>query len=225
MEQVYKRFTVQKRRCYETEQQPPNRPAFTLQKSLWESLGQCSPCWVRLWSCPARISSPSRHWDRHPASNTTTNSTGRLHCNPRLEKGISRCSKDKLLECCREELALNQCHQLEHMLKPTSFQTVRDDSEAAGAFNRGVLHGSVTSPSLYNVFMESFPRSVTAEEPKSDYPVIMFADDVQLRSQSREGVQTMLDQAATWVVANDTTWNVANRSIICVDPNEGDYSH
>ena len=40
----------------------------------------------------------------------------------------------------------------------------------------------------------------------------MFADDVRLRSESGEGLQALLDQAATWAVANDMTWNVAKCS-------------
>ena len=126
--------------------------------------------------------------------------------------------KDELLERCREELTPNLCHQLEHMLKPTSFQTVRDDSEAVETFNRRASEGSVTSPSLYNVLMNSFPRSVTADEPRRNNLVIMFADDVQLRAKSRERLHTLLDQAATWAMANDMTWNVAKCSSVWMDP-------
>ncbi len=86
----------------------------------------------------------------------------------------------------------------------------------------GVPQGSVTSLPLYNVFMDSIPRRLIAEEPRSDNPVIMYADDVQLRAKSREGLQALLDQAVTWAVANDMTWNVAKCSIICIDPNQGD---
>ncbi len=89
---------------------------------------------------------------------------------------------------------------------------------AVGPFNREVPQGSVTSPSLYKVSMDSFPRSVTAEEPRSNNPVIIFVDDVQLQAKSREGLQALLDQAATWGVVNGMTWNVAKCSVICVDP-------
>ncbi len=107
------------------------------------------------------------------------------------------------------------------MLEPTSSQTVGDESKAVGTFKWGSAGASVTSPSLYNVYMDSFPCSVIAEEPRRNNPVIIFADDVQLRAKSREGLQALLDQAATWVVANDMTRNVAKCSIICMDANQG----
>ncbi len=111
------------------------------------------------------------------------------------------------------------CHQLERMLKLTSFQTVRDDSKAVGTFNAGVPQGSVTSPSLYNMFIGSFPRSVIAGEPRNTNPVILFADYVELKARSRDELQALLKQAETWAVANDMFWNVTKCSIICADPN------
>ncbi len=69
--------------------------------------------------------------------------------------------------------------------------------------------------------MYSFPRSVLAEEPSSNDPVIMFADDVELRARYRDGLQALLGQAETWAVANDMTWKVVKRSIICAEPNQG----
>ncbi len=139
-----------------------------------------------------------------------------------LKQAYPSVPKDKLLERCRAELTLNLCHQLGNMLNPTSFQTVGGDSEAVGTFNRGVPQGSVPRPSLYNLFMDSFPCSVLAEEPTSNDPVIMFAEDVQLQARSRDGLQAFLRQAATWAIANDITWKVAKCSIICADPNQGD---
>ncbi len=63
------------------------------------------------------------------------------------------------------------------------------------------------------MFIDSFSSSVKAEEPRSNNPVIML---------SRDGLQALLRQAATWAVANDMTWNVAKCSIICSDSKEGD---
>ena len=139
-----------------------------------------------------------------------------------LKQAYSSVAKKKLLELCREELTPKLCHQLQHILKPTSFETVRDDSKAVGTFNMRLPQGSDASPSLYNVFMDSFPRSVIAEEPRSTNPVIMFADDIQLRARSKDSLRALLKQAVTWAVANDMTWNVATCLIICADPNEGD---
>ena len=97
-----------------------------------------------------------------------------------------------------------------------------DNSKAVRTFIRGVPRGSDTSPSLYNVFIDSFPRRVIAKEPSNNNPVIKFADDVQLRARSRDGLQAPLRQAATRAVANDMAWNVAKCSIICSEPKEGD---
>ncbi len=65
-----------------------------------------------------------------------------------LKQAYPSVPKDKIFERCRAELILNLSHQREHMLKPTSFQTVGDDSEAIGTFNRRVPQRFVTSPSL-----------------------------------------------------------------------------
>ncbi len=63
---------------------------------------------------------------------------------------------------------------------------------------------------------------MTAEEPSGNNPVIMFADDAQLRARSKDGLQALLRQAAIWAAAHNMIWNVAKCSIICSDPNEGD---
>ncbi len=60
-----------------------------------------------------------------------------------LKQAYPSVPKDKLLERCRAELTPNLCHRLEHMLKLTSSQTVRDDSEAVGTLNRRVPQGSL----------------------------------------------------------------------------------
>ncbi len=128
-----------------------------------------------------------------------------------LKQAYPSVRKDKLLE-----LSIGKHAQA------TSFQTVEDDYKAVGTFNRGVPQGSVTRTSFYNVFMDSFPRGVTVDEPRSNNLLIMFADDIQLRARYREGLQALLNQATNRAVANDMIWNVAKCSIICADPNEGD---
>ena len=55
-------------------------------------------------------------------------------------------------------------------------------------------------PSLYNVFMDSSSRSMIADEPSRNNPVIMFAGDAQLRARSRDGLQgnrEVMDESQT----------------------------
>jgi len=77
-----------------------------------------------------------------------------------------------------------------------------------GTFHRGVVQGSSLSPALYNMFMDSFAEAVLNGDMECIIALIMFADDVQLRAKTRQGMQKLLDAAGIWADTHGMTWSI-----------------
>jgi len=72
----------------------------------------------------------------------------------------------------------------------------------------GVPQGDPASPTLYNIFMDTFlemcdrvPRSLAID------PASCFADDVLLLARDQASLQFLLSMAEIWAVEHDMTWS------------------
>ncbi len=75
--------------------------------------------------------------------------------------------------------------------------------------DRGVPQVSLTSPSLYNLFMDKFAERLS-EVPRdvADIPVVLLAYDVLLTADSTKGLQKLLEIATNWGEDRQMKWNV-----------------
>ncbi len=70
---------------------------------------------------------------------------------------------------------------------------INDVGEECFTVDRGVAQGSPLSPTLYNMFMDTFAElldTTPARAPKE--PWKMFADDVKLSTVNEKGLQRLL---------------------------------
>jgi len=136
-----------------------------------------------------------------------------------LKQAYPTVPRDKLLQLAKERLSENLYNQIEYFLQAMTFYTVGDETETTGQFERGVAQGSSLSPALYNLFMDTFAEKLLASDPELLFAIIMFADDVQLRSKTRQGLQKLLDAATAWAEENHMTWSITKCLVISEDSN------
>lgn len=122
--------------------------------------------------------------------------------------------RDILIRELHRRVPSDLANQVEYFLQPTTFYTAGDPEKKEHTLERGVPQGSPLSPALYNLFMDTFPEQLLQCEQEASEPIIMFADDVQLRAKSRRGLQQLLDQAACWAQSMDMTWSIGKCSVI-----------
>ena len=104
---------------------------------------------------------------------------------------------------------------LANMLAPNWIWTLGDPPEHYYRIGKGVPQGGVLSPSLYNVFMDSFYEAVAGVPAAiSTRPAIMYADDVRMQSRSPQGLQILLKRAHRWAQSNAMTWNPAKSFVL-----------
>jgi len=107
---------------------------------------------------------------------------------------------------------------LEQIYDSATVRLAPNDAESATiTFDTGVAQGSITSPQLFNIFINALLRMLTAtgqnqvgkdQDDKSQdadhgyqFNNISFIDDISIFAETPEGRQTLLD-----VVQEFTTW-------------------
>ena len=72
----------------------------------------------------------------------------------------------------------------------------------------GVFQGSILSPFLFNLFIDSL-ASLLNNGSVPDTISLFFADDIVIKGKSRRAVQRVLDICARWASEHDMTWGIA----------------
>ena len=98
-------------------------------------------------------------------------------------------------------------------LQPTRILTKGDSSAAFGEVSRGVPQGASSSPTVYNVYMDTYAERLV-RELGDDVDVTMFADDVKLRARTTEGLQRGLDVSTNWATDAGMTWGTAKCHVL-----------
>ncbi len=132
-----------------------------------------------------------------------------------LKAAYDRVPRDKLIVLLKRRLPNNLFRQVVPFLLTTWTRAVGDTSPTEAELTRGVPQESPLSPSLFNIFMDVLDERI---QPKNnmnnDSRIILFADDVQLRARTREGLQAPLNAAKQWADEFDMTWSASKCATI-----------
>ena len=142
-----------------------------------------------------------------------------------LKSAYTEVPRDKLIEVISPRLTSNTTNMITLCLQPLLIQTKGDHSKKQGLQTRGVTQGSPLSPTLYNLYMDTYPqqlRQTTSGEMKS-WSVDLFADDVKLQTTKPETLQTLLDTSTKWADDMGMTW--APQKCTIITPKDETHKH
>ncbi len=107
---------------------------------------------------------------------------------------------------------------LKMTLAPLRIQTKGDDHISWFQIDRGVAQGSPLSPTLYNIFMDTFveemddiPTTIALN------PCTLFAGDVKISATHPEGLQLILDKATKWAEQRRMTWSTSKCEVLIAE--------
>lgn len=107
-------------------------------------------------------------------------------------------------------------------LQPTEITTQGDSSGTMERIGRGVPQGSPLSPTIFNVYMDTYVDSLTKCVPGRRYEgdgqgtwdVTLFADDVKLQVVKEAALQKLLTASTAWAQDYEMEWSVGKCSIL-----------
>lgn len=131
-----------------------------------------------------------------------------------LEQAYPSVHRDILLKRAKRLLPTWIANMIQNLLTDVHFTSLGQSSFLTGKMTMGVPQGDPVSPTLYNLFMDSFLELMdTIPETDSEAPAIAFADDVTLASRSSDGLRTLLSQSEKWTSQNSMKW-AAHKCVI-----------
>lgn len=150
-----------------------------------------------------------------------------------LKGAYDNIPRDKLMKVLEQKLQRTTRAMIKMALGPSVIQTKGDESKKKGVVCRGVPQGSPSSPTIFNVYMDTLAR--TMEERMSpngrtegrvhkrqagvlSWAITMFADDVKLQANNRETMQQLLDIASQWAVNREMIWAPQKCFVITARP-------
>lgn len=77
----------------------------------------------------------------------------------------------------------------------------------------GVFQGSILSPFLFNVFIDSLASSLNTTVD-SRFLALLFADDVVIKARTRAAAQKAIEICLKWAKLNGMTWNISKCGVM-----------
>ncbi len=138
-----------------------------------------------------------------------------------LKMAYNSVPRDKLIKEVRKRARRNVANMITFCLQPMNLITRGDNTNTTAIESRGVPQGSTLSPTLYNIFMDTYPEFLRRShtEEMSTWSADLFADDVKLQANTAPKLQELLDSSSLWAKNMDMTWSPTKCSII-VPPND-----
>lgn len=131
-----------------------------------------------------------------------------------LKQAYPSVRRHHILQACAKSLPDELTAMVNNLLLDIHVTTRNQHSFRSAAITLGVPQGDPVSPTLHNIFMDSFFPYLNCNSPTiSNTPAICYADDVLLASKTTSGMQQMLDQCTTWAQNFNMHW-APNKSCI-----------
>lgn len=95
-------------------------------------------------------------------------------------------------------------------------RTKGDSTNRKGLQTRGVTQGSPLSPTLYNLYMDSYRQYLRghADGERKSWSTDLFADEVKLQSTNPKKLQELLNVSSDWEDEIGMTWAAQKCSMI-----------
>lgn len=145
-----------------------------------------------------------------------------------LKGAYDNIPRDKLVTVLEQRLTDTTAAMVTTTLRPGRIRTKGDASQRTGTVSRGVEQGSPSSPTIFNIYMdtlaERLERAMTTfaqhhPQERTEWSMTMFADDVKFQTENRATMQGMLDAASQWASTMGMLWAPSKCSVICAQPN------
>lgn len=138
-----------------------------------------------------------------------------------LKGAYDRVRRDMLLQLCYERLPLDLARSIQNLLVPLEVSSKNSTTQLKAKITLGVPQGDPLSPSLYNIFMDTFmERYNSVGQSISKTPAQCYADDVILSALTAPGLQILLDIASQWSSHTHMTWSIAKCHALSLPANK-----
>lgn len=126
-----------------------------------------------------------------------------------LKGAYDRVRRDRLLQLLNDRLPATLAAMIQNLLVATTVSSSNQTTDTTAEITVGVPQGDPLSPTLYNIFMDTFLESYDGIDSSiSATPAQCYADDVLLAAKSQAGLQHLLDLAASWAADTHMEWSI-----------------
>lgn len=132
-----------------------------------------------------------------------------------LKGAYDNVPRKTIMTLAHESLNQNLCGMISALLSTNPCYTQGDVNKQKENFTTGVPQGDTASPTLFNIFMDTFLEEMNKTERHNEFPpAICYADDVLLLAKFDGELQTLLDKATTWAKRNSMTWSIKKCTVL-----------
>jgi hypothetical protein len=132
-----------------------------------------------------------------------------------LKSAYDLCSHRKLLRILRKRGCTNRNINLIHSLMMKNCLSYITVNQVAGSNpvhrEKGLFQGSLLSPFLFNIFIDSLALTLNSEKENSAW---LFADDVCVKATTETELIQLISECEKWARLNGMIWNLSKCGIM-----------